>query len=74
MYFSNFISFLSQLGTFMVIFSLFYFLFKFIFNIILKYFIKNDYIMLKKIYISDCLSILSSLIFIFKFITIYPCK
>ncbi len=69
MYFSSLINFLSELGTFMIVFSLFYFLFKFVFN---KTFLKNDYLILKKIYISDLLSLLTSIIVILKFITINP--
>lgn len=72
MYFSNIIGFLSQLGTFMIIFSILYLLFKFIINVTIN--LNKDYIILNKIYLSDFLSIILSIIFIIKFIHIYPVK
>lgn len=72
MYFSNLIGLLSQLGTFMIIFSTLYFLFKFIIDKAIVF--KTDYIVFKRVYISDCLSIILSLLIIIKFINIYPIK
>lgn len=69
MYFSSLIGLLSQLGTFMIVFSILYFLSNFILKKILR---KNDFLILKRIYISDLLSVSVSLLFIFNFVTINP--
>lgn len=69
MYINNLLGIVSQIGTFMIIFSLCFFIFRFILNLILK----NKIITLfKKFYLSDILSIFFTLIFIINCVKIYP--
>lgn len=65
----KFIGFISQMGVFMVIFSVLYFAMKIIFSICFSH---KDRILFKRIYLTDCLSIVISLVLIYNFIHIYP--
>lgn len=57
----------SKIGTFMVLFSLFYFMYNYLCEYLLKL---NKFIIFKRVQLSDAISISLSLITIFKFIQI----
>lgn len=57
----------SKIGTFMVLFSLFYFMYNYLCEYLLKL---NKFIIFKRVQLSDAISISLSLITIFKFVQI----
>ena len=68
---NNFIGILSQIGTFMIIFSICFFSINFLINIVFKFKNKNI-ILFKKISLDDLISTLLSIFIIFNFIKIFP--
>ncbi len=66
---NNLLGFISQIGTFMIIFSLCFFVFRFILNLILK---NKTINLFKKFYLCDILSVFISLTLIINCVKIHP--